>query len=243
MKPLFEHIVFDLDDTLLDTSGTLVPIAVRRACLAMIDAGLPMTIDDALLRRAELLRHNPRVDTWTELAQAAPEPQRARIAEAGSSAFYRYNVDELPASAFRPQEGALELLQFASQRSKLHLVSAGDEQTQRKKIERLEIEKFFSSIHLVQPGPGNKHRAFAEIAEKFRTSPDERFVSVGNRVDTDLGEAKTLGWSTVWIRAGEHVSIQPLTSQEIPDFEAGSPMVLLRLWEQQFPTTVKDPTV
>ncbi|MBK7891828.1 MAG: HAD hydrolase-like protein [Bdellovibrionales bacterium] len=242
MKPLYEHIVFDLDDTLLDTSGTLVPIAVRRACLAMIDAGLPMTIDTALQRRNELRRRNPRLDAWTELEQAAPEPHRARIAEVGSGAFYRYNIDELPASAFRPQEGALELLQFASRCSKLHLVSAGDEQTQRKKIERLAIGKFFASIHLVAPGPGHKHGAFAKIAENFRTSPGERFVSVGNRVDTDLGEAKTLGWNTVWIRAGEHVSILPQASHEIPDFEAGSPMVLLRLWEQQFPA-VKDPNV
>lgn len=242
MKPLFEHIVFDLDDTLLDTSGTLVPIAVRRACNAMIVAGLPMTLEAAIQRRAELLLRAPRTDAWTELSLAAQEFDRKRIAEAGCNAFYSYDIDELPESAFRPQEGALELLHFASPRSKLHLVSAGDEQTQKKKIERLAIESFFTSIHIVAPGPGNKHRAFSEIDRKFRTSPNERFVSIGNRVDTDLGEAKSLGWSTVWIRAGEHVSILPQTSHEIPDFEAGSPMVLLRIWEQQF-SKMKDPNL
>ncbi len=242
MKPLYEHIVFDLDDTLLDTSGALVPIAVRRAVQAMIDAGLPLTSDAALQRRAELLRDNPRIDIWAALAQSAPESLYAEVATAGSNAFYRYDVDELPASAFRPQEGALALLQLAHRHSTLHLVTAGDETTQRKKIERLMIGKFFASVHLVRPGPGAKQQAFLSIENEFRTSATERFVSIGNRVDTDLGEAKAVGWNTIWIRAGEHVNIQPQFKNEIPDFEAASPLVLLHLWEQQFPI-VKAPVL
>lgn len=41
-------IAFDLDDTLVDTSQLLVPLAARQACEAMINNGVKGDIDTCL---------------------------------------------------------------------------------------------------------------------------------------------------------------------------------------------------
>lgn len=241
----FDHIAFDLDDTLLDTSGGLVPLAAQRACEAMIRAGLkdregrPFTVEELIERRNEIIRMSPRADVWRELARLGGdtessgfERQRDAIAQAGRDDFYRHDVDALPASAIRPQEGAIELLKFAKEHSVLHLVSAGDPEIQNKKIDRLGIRSQFESISIVENRAGAKGRAFQSIEHAHRKNATMRFLSVGNRVDTDLGEAKRLGWSTAWIRSGEHVGIVPQSPEEIPDLEVATPKVLLSIWSQ-----------
>ena len=47
-------VVFDLDDTLYDCTGTLVEASRRRAAQVLVKAGLPMTVEDALTLQNEL---------------------------------------------------------------------------------------------------------------------------------------------------------------------------------------------
>ena len=41
-------VVFDLDDTLFDCTGTLIEASRRRAAEVLVEAGLPMSIEEAL---------------------------------------------------------------------------------------------------------------------------------------------------------------------------------------------------
>lgn len=240
MNDFFSHVTFDLDDTLLDTSGTLIPAAARRAIEAMMRAMRPApqeSVQSWLDRRTEILRADPRADVWLRLARGDDE-----IADVGRRAFFTHPIDTLPPEAIRLTPGAREILTWAQAHTTLHLVTSGDRATQTAKIQRLGIANFFESIQFVDPKHSygrTKRQAFEATASRFPEVPPAMFLSVGNRVDTDLGEAKTLGWRTAWIRYGEHANLTPQNADEIPDFEVASLGDLLSIWQQQFPTSAQ----
>ena len=132
----YTHIIFDLDDTLLDTSGSLIPAAARRAVDAMIKAASGSENDPRawLARRTEILQKDPRADVWLRLAKGDDE-----IADIGRRAFFTYPIELLPDEAMRLTEGAKEILEWSRERAVLHLVTSGYEITQKKKIARLEV--------------------------------------------------------------------------------------------------------
>ena len=227
----FSHAAFDLDDTLLDTTGALIPAAARRSVQAMLTAvKSPESVDAWLARRIEILRQNPRADVWLQLAKGDDE-----IADIGRRSFFTLPFDSLPPDAVRPTPGAFEILKWCAERATLHLVTSGDPQTQKKKIELLGVVPFFKTIHYVDPKHAygrTKNQAFREIQSLYPTLNPIEFVSIGNRVDMDLGEAKVLGWKTAWVHYGEHARLTPQKPEEIPDFEVASLADLLSIWRQ-----------
>jgi FMN phosphatase YigB (HAD superfamily) len=42
---------------------------------------------------------------------------------------------------------------------------------------------------------------------------------VGDRIDNDVSPAASLGMRTVLLRTGRHISQQPRSTAEVPDFE------------------------
>lgn len=235
MVSFYKHIIFDLDDTLLDTSGSLIPAAARRAVEVMVKAARGSTDDVAtwLLKRGEILRLDPRADVWLRLAGDE------EIADIGRRAFFTHPIELVPDEAICLTDGAREILEWSGKHATLHLVTSGDPVTQNKKIERLKIADYFESIQIVEAlnshaGPLRKRQAFQNIADKHPLTAPPEFLSIGNRVDTDLGAAKVLGWKTIWIRYGEHASLVPQSSEEIPDFEVATLKDLLSIWCQQY---------
>lgn len=241
----FDHVTFDLDDTLLDTSGGLIPIAARRALDHLVrklnpdasSAEREALVETLVGKRNEILRKEPRANPWVALAGG-----RADLAESARQIFLRPPLAELPPTSIRPTPGALELLAWSASRANVHLVTSGDPHVQNRKIDILDVRKYFKSIYIVeaQPSPpdgkGPKYKAFSEILARYPEIPGSHFLSIGNRVDTDLGEAKLLDWRTVWVRFGEHAALSPKKPSEIPDFEVATPHDLLAIWRQQFQT-------
>jgi len=237
----FRHVTFDLDDTLLDTSGGLIPIAARRAMEVIVRekttdlSEREAMIEALMLKRSEILRQEPRADIWKRLAG-----DNFALGEEARQVFLRPPLDNVPATAVRFTDGAIELLKWTKANSTIHLVTSGDPVIQTGKINRLGIGDFFESIQIVEARPsppngkGPKYEAFLKTREKYSDVPARSFLSIGNRVDTDLGEAKLLDWRTVWIRHGEHSHLAPAKPSEIPDFEVATPKDLLSIWRQQF---------
>jgi FMN phosphatase YigB (HAD superfamily) len=205
-----DAVVLDLDDTLLDTAGLLVPMADRRALQAMIAAGLPVDLDtaSATLREVraagiELLFH--------EIARrhgGTPE-----CADAGTDAFFRFDV---PPIALEPAvEKALHALHAAYP---LALLTAGHEPTQRAKIARLDIEPFFIECLYVEIGaPGGKAPALRALCDRRGWRP-ECVVFAGDRPSSDIRAANAVGCRGVLVRAegGEFAASEPSGPDEEP---------------------------
>lgn len=209
------QIVFDLDDTLLDTSRILIPRAAREACQAMIEMGLNADLDSAFSAFQD--RRSSRQDLFTNLTETfgVREGVKAEdVANAGHTAFYNRNVETDISLVL----GALETLHYLRDVGyHLHLVTQGHRPTQEQKIRILGVGSLFESISFVDPVQGERKRdAFAKIGRDSGLSP-ESHLSVGNRIDTDISEAKELGWRTCWVRYGEYSNLEPMAPNEMPD--------------------------
>ncbi len=216
----FDVIAFDLDDTLLDTSRLLMEPASHEACAAMIKAGLATDLQSCLAARRQFLLQNPSGEVYTYLAQqfgCFPNDgaaAQAIAAAAGHQAFYSRQVE----SHITLTENTLKLLTELKADYKLFLVTAGDIATQTQKVQILKITPFFEKIFYINSynKKETKLNAFYEImASNYQ--PD-RYLSVGNRIDTDLNPAKKLGWKTCWVKYGEYAQLTPNHRLEQPDF-------------------------
>jgi FMN phosphatase YigB (HAD superfamily) len=217
VRKTFEHLVFDLDDTLLDTYRQLVPRASRDACRAMIASGLNTDLESCLQACVVRDKNLPRRDLFQTLVDRfgtrSGEDAQA-IAQAGHRAFYNREV-ETDIALF---PGAREMLMELKSTYTLHLVTSGHRPTQSAKIEILQIESFFSSVHLVDPAAGqSKTDAFRKILASTGCEPGFH-LSVGNRVDTDVAEARALGMKACWVRYGEYNHLQPTDNLEHAEF-------------------------
>ena len=213
----FEHLVFDLDDTLLDTSRQLVPRASQDACKAMIEAGLDADLQQCLnacenhrASRSRLSLFSHLVESFGTLSHAKTED----VTQVGYKGFYNREV-EMDISI---SEDVLAMLEDLKTRYNLHLVTAGHRPTQESKVRILKIEYLFQTIHYVDPIKNeHKGQAFKKIATQFK-APAASHLSIGNRVDTDIGEARKIGWRGCWVRYGEYAHLQPRDEFERPDF-------------------------
>jgi putative hydrolase of the HAD superfamily len=223
LNPNFDHLVFDLDDTLLDTHRVLIPRASREACLAMLDAGLDSTIEECLSAWDEHAREHSRREVFAYLVQKFGVQQftttkgndATAIEKRGYHAFYHRKVE----TDITLIPGVNEMLAHLGSRYTLHLVTSGSKVTQEEKIRILDIRSLFESISHVDPSKGQKKRdAFSEVNKRTKGQP-ERHLSIGNRIDTDIGEAREIGWKGCWVRYGEYVTMLPSSEIEKPDYE------------------------
>jgi len=129
-------VIFDLDDTLIDTGGTLLPAALMRVARAL---GLPV---DSLNARGKA------IDEVLEAVEGLSEGQRRAAAEA----WYAPEVPPL-----EPLPGAKAVLDALQGRAHLVLLTRGDPARQCLKIERSGLGDLFDEI-VIRPieGSGSK---------------------------------------------------------------------------------------
>ena len=135
-----QALLFDLDDTLLETSRLLVPAAHQEAAEAMVQAGLPATVEAALATRLRFANERPREDVNRLTAQwfGCEDPA---VIEAGRRAFYHRDIGRLDLD---PEIAAL--LTRLKRRYPLFLVTVGSPPTQQAKVRALGLEPRFSAI-------------------------------------------------------------------------------------------------
>lgn len=190
-----DAIVLDLDDTLLDTTGILLPVADRRAVRAMRAAGLALEEDAACARVTELRRAGRGGSVFRDLAaeRRAPEPAGA----AGEDAFFRYEVPPLDLDP-RVARALDRLALFAP----LALLTLGVPRTQRRKLEELGIDGRFVDREFVDLfGGGTKTAGLARLLDRHGWRA-ERVVVVGDSLAGDVAAAVANGCPGVLVRAG-----------------------------------------
>ncbi|UOF00840.1 HAD family hydrolase [Bdellovibrio reynosensis] len=210
----YKSIAFDLDDTLLDTSGLLVPRAAQRACEKMIEAGVRCTLQECLDMRQSLASDYSHTEIFTQIANHYGTNQPGRAIHDALHEFYNPEVPEqLP---LLPK--ALENLEKLSANYNLFLVTMGSYESQVRKIKALKIEKHFKKIYILNGFIGEKKDiAFRDIVRIASHYPHE-LLSIGNRLSSEIRDGKRVGADTCYFAYGEHVGEKPLYPEDHPDF-------------------------
>lgn len=224
-----QALVFDLDDTLMDTHGQLVPEAHRQACLAMQQAGLDIPLKDLLQARLDFIKRQPRADVNALLASHFQAAHPEKVAAAGAFAFYNPQITTLA-----PFPGVPEMLAKLQHNYLLFLVTSGYPAPQAAKIEALGIGKFFREICYIPIEQINgKREAFATLSQKYAL-PYAQMLIIGDRITNEIVHGNHLGCPTLWLQGGECAHILPQSPQETPNWTLQHISELPSILESQF---------
>lgn len=190
-------VIFDLDDTLIDTSGSILPGILKNALKEMEGGGLSM----ANFNRSydELLRlntyHMSSKDALREFLEINQAP--THCLDIGLKAVYETPIFD---TQIQPVEDAIEVLHELSHIHPLVLVTKGKEKIQREKMKRAGIStQFFTKLYFCEEG--EKKKIYKKVSEETGISPLNALVC-GDRISLDLTPAKELGYNTAQIKWG-----------------------------------------
>ncbi|MBT7332436.1 HAD family hydrolase [Candidatus Woesearchaeota archaeon] len=198
-------IIFDLDDTLIDSWNTSIPIKLKIALQEMIKAGLKVKDEEIAFQR--ILELNESTDNGkTALQTFLHELNNTdeKLLEIGHHAYYGGPVVDIIRP---PLPGAIEVLQILHKNHTLSIVTHGEEETQNDKITRSKIDTSLFKKIIITP-KYDKLNSYKQILEELHFSP-ENSVVIGDKYKTDLIPAKTLGMKTVHMKWGKGKIIIP----------------------------------
>ncbi|KAG7333888.1 hypothetical protein KOW79_002295 [Hemibagrus wyckioides] len=201
-------ILFDLDNTLVDTAGA-GQLALNKVCELLRSKLKDANTSDICKRFGHKLceeQFDPaagktiddvRINHWHEALQEAQsvDPGHALA----SDCYYTWKNTRLQALALSPD--VLALLQELKRSCKLLLLTNGDAQTQREKLEAVRCEELFSAVVV-----GGEHAEqkpavsiFTHCFELLGVKPYD-CIMVGDSLDTDIQGGYDAGVrATVWI--------------------------------------------
>lgn len=190
-------IVFDLDDTLVDTTGCITYHLLEKALEAMVQEGLVIAdFAEALLLLRRLndraLSAKHALSEFVEIFEGD-----AIILEKGMAQIYEIEASPLSLS---PLPGAVEVLSALKLNHCLTLVTIGRPQFQRGKLKKAGIDSSLFSKILVSEEE-SKGPLYEGLLEEFGFSRWEVWVC-GDRIARDLSPAKRLGFHTVLMKWG-----------------------------------------
>lgn len=190
-------IIFDLDDTLIDTSGFVTPLKMKICLERLIASGV--FVSDFAAAYEKLLGQSAR----------AAKSKDAFIAFARSLCASDHQIQlalhelttPLPATFRVPMTPhAKETIEFYRNRYPLAIVTGGHPPFQLDKLKKAGIDSsFFSMIGI--PEDSIKKPYYQALQEKFCLPSQEIWVC-GDRIEMDLKPAFELGFRTVHMRWG-----------------------------------------
>ncbi|MCX6020638.1 MAG: HAD family hydrolase [Chloroflexi bacterium] len=211
-----QAVIFDLDDTLIDFSGS-VETLWRRVCAEAADEvrGLDAAAFYAAIIRtrdwfwADPERHRQgRADLRAASRGIVQEALRTLghdAPELAAAIANRYRDARSLSVTLIP--GAVETLdRLRSNGVRLALITNGDAAGQRAKIERFALAPYFDFILVeVEFGAGKPDpRVYAAALDALRSRPDAAW-SIGDNLEWDIAAPHRLGLFTIWVdyaRAG-----------------------------------------
>lgn len=219
-------LIFDLDDTLMDTFGQLVPEAHRQACLSMQKAGLDVPLEVLLEKRQALLRTFPRGEVNRLLAQAF-DCHDEQVIQAGIDTYFNPAFDRL-----EPFPGVREMLLRLRQHYALFLLTSGIPEAQRRKVEALQFAPYFQELLYAPLNQDRaKYHAIRDLAHRYQYAFGETVV-IGDRITNEIVAGNQLGCYTIWIQQGECLGIQPESPEEEPHLSTSDILTVPQLLTQ-----------
>ena len=196
---MIRAIAFDLDDTLIDTSGILAPKATLDAFKILKDNGLTLSTEDCERIRVEMIRSVSHRDVFDFLAKNHGTEQTQSALAAAVDAFYSPSLPEnLPLLP-----GAIDNLKYLQPKYAMYVVTAGFDVAQKDKIKSLGIKKFFKQIFVINSlAKERKKDSFLKILALEDLKPHE-LLCIGNSLSSEIKDAVSIGAKSCYFQFGE----------------------------------------
>lgn len=189
-----QHIIFDLDDTLIDTSHVYW------------DARNEFTnlFSHQDIAESEVVDIFEKIDEQNmQLYGLSPERYGHSMREAFDYISMLHKVtptleventikelaSRVPKTIPELIDGAIDLLQWSSERYRLSLLTRGIKDFQIKKIKNLKIDKYFKSIQVVEKKGVQEYQNFLQ---EIKAQPSDCWV-IGDSIKSDINPAIKLG--------------------------------------------------
>ena len=203
-------IIFDMDDTILSDDKA------AEKCFRQVCNGFAHRI--AVCSPEELLADIREIRRWfwadpDRIRQFGVDLRQARL-EILSMAFERKGIDddslkvemadeymELKAETVELIPGARETLQALKEGGiRLGLITNGNADSQRAKVEKAGLEPYFRSILIAGEFGASKPdpQVFTHTLERLQVSPGEAWM-VGDNLYADIGGAQSVGIYGIWV--------------------------------------------
>ena len=198
-------VIFDLDDTLYDCTGSLVRASRRRAAEQLVDAGLPMSVDEATELQEELASiHGPHFLVFDEIGR------RYDLDETAVKQAYRaYNSEEV-GSSIQPFPDAMSSLRgLAELGVERYLLTMGYPPRQQAKINKLGLEDEFDDVLVNDVDRGvAMTECLRYLLDKHNLNPGEVLI-VGDRPSEEIRYGNELGLVNAQMLHGRFREAEP----------------------------------
>ena len=192
-------IIFDLDDTLYDCSGTLV-LRGRRQVAGIIAGLINCSEEEAYSLQLEMdEKFGAKSNIYEKIVTLYNLP--IRYAQELLEKFVHIDISDITVFS----DVIDTLIQLKTRGYKLLLVTSGDKQIQGKKIDVLGLNnRYFEDIVITERNKDQSKKAcFQEIMKRYDLQPEE-VICVGDKIDDELTAGKSLGITTVMFEHGRH---------------------------------------
>lgn len=218
-------VIFDLDDTLIDTSGSITPAKLEKVIDFLIEQGCDLKDrESALSYLRSLDAVSPSAKDALKVFMRGVGTDEKLYLGACKEVYETFPAAE----TVKPFEGTLELLSGLRGEAFLALVSIGKLEQQIFKLEKAGIDSsFFYKIFVSEKGEKKKY--YELIIEELGL-PSSEVIVCGDRIATDLVPAKELGCTTIYMKRGRGVIEQNLG--RFVDFAVTSPPEIMSIFRK-----------
>jgi putative hydrolase of the HAD superfamily len=190
-------IIFDLDDTIIDTSGSITPFKMRRCLELLVKEGLKIADFESALKllfecNSKALKSQDALASFVKMMGGRGELVQKVFPEMTSPLPAGFPVLVTPK--------AKEVLAELAKKHILALVTGGSPTFQQEKLEKAGVDRsFFSKIAI--PEDSIKKPFYEACFKEFSVAPKDVWVC-GDRIAMDLKPAHELGMRTIHMRWG-----------------------------------------
>ncbi len=227
-RPLISTVIFDLDDTLYDCFKQRVQIAHRHAAAAMVEAGLPASVEQVFKLRMAAYKKDPQLHTIAaEVFKKYPVGNAAQIEMRARAAYFQAPVGKLTLFPSTPR-----VLRALHQRGvRLFVVTFGDPETQHAKVRALGLDRepAVKKIFYADTGKLMTKEMILRVIQQHEENDPKKILVVGDRCSSEIKAGKALGFHTARLKHGEFVALGPAGPEEEPDHTIHSIGDVLRL--------------